>query len=384
MFQSVKLIATAKLLPTSDQRAALLATMERFNAACDWLAGEAFAAKMPGQYDLHHTHYRTLRARFGLSSQMAVRAISKVSEAYKRDKRKRPRFKRRGAVPYDPRIYSFKGIDRISLLTLKGRVLLPFVAGDYHAARLGEGITRGQADLVLRKGRGYLYVTVEVPDGTPIQTTAVLGVDLGIRNLATDSDGDRYTGAEVEAIRLRMHTLRQALQTANTPSAKRRIRKLGGKEATFRKIVNHTISKALVRKAQDTGRALALEDLLGLRDRTPVRKGQRAQFSGWSFSQLRQFVTYKCQRAGVPLVLVDPRNTSRTCPECGHCDRANRRSQAEFVCKSCGFAEHADVVGARNIARRGRVNVPIVSLVEAGNRDSHRRPRGEQIQSLAL
>lgn len=370
----VKLVATAKLLPSPEHRTALLATMERFNVACDWLAGEAFAAQTADKYTLQADHYRTLRERFGLSSQMAVRAVSKVSEAYKRDKTKRPRFKPHGAVPYDQRILSFKAMDRVSLLTLDGRILVPYVAGDYHRARL-DGVRR-QADLVLRKGRWYLYVTVEIPDGTPIQTTDALGVDLGIRNLATDSDGDRYTGAAVEAVRVRMHNLRAAVQAVDTRQARRKLARLAGKEARFRSHTNHTISKRLVAKAKDTGRAIALEDLLGIRDRVTVRKAQRARHSGWSFFQLRAFVTYKATIAGVPLVLVDPRNTSRTCPECGHCDRANRRSQAEFVCKSCGFAQHADVVGARNIARRGAVVRPIVRAVDRGNTETaHQVPR---------
>lgn len=351
----MKLIAQIKLEPSAPQRAVLLATMERFNEACDWLAGEAFAAQTADKYTLQADHYRALRKRFGLSAQMAVRAISKVSEAYKRDKSKRPTFRPRGAVPYDQRIMSFKAADRVSLLTLGGREVIPFVAGDYHAARLGPEVKRGQADLVLHRGRWYLYVTIEVPDGTPVKTTDVLGVDLGIRNLATDSDGERYSGDAVEAVRVRLQTHRAALQQVGTRAAHRKMQRVGRKESTFRKIVNHTISKRLVAKAQDTGRAIALEDLAGIRDRTPVRKGQRARHSGWAFLQLRCFVTYKCQVAGIQLVLVDPRNTSRTCPECGCIDRRNRRSQSEFVCKSCGFAQHADVVGARNIARKGRV-----------------------------
>lgn len=377
----MKLVAVAKLVPSPEQRAALLATMERFNAACDWLAGEAFAAGTADKYTLQADHYRSIRERFGLSSQMAVRAISKVSEAYKRDRTKRSRFKPRGAVPYDQRIMSFKATDRVSLLTLEGRILVPYVAGEYHRARL-DGV-RGQADLVLRRGRWYLYVTVEVPDGTPVKTTKVLGVDLGIRNLATDSDGDRYSGDAVESTRVRMHALRSALQARGTRSAKRHLQRLAGKEARFRSHTNHVISKQLVAKAKDTGRAIALEDLRGIRDRVTVRKAQRAQRSGWSFFQLRAFVTYKCQAAGIPLVIVDPRNTSRTCPECGCIDRRNRRSQAEFVCTSCGFAAHADHVGARNVARRAAVNRPTVSIVEAGNEDSHSIPRRDQRQSLA-
>jgi putative transposase len=365
----VKLVAPVKLLPTPEQRAALLATMERFNEACDWLAGEAFAAQCTSKYELQRLHYHDLRERFGLSSQMAVRALAKVCEVYKRDPSKRPTFRPRGAIPYDQRILSFKPGDQASLLTLEGRVVVPFVVAGPHRDRLaGE---RGQADLVLRKGRWYLYVTVEVPEGAPVRTTDVLGVDLGIRNLATDSDGKHYTGAAVEAVRVRILNLRGALQKAGTPSAKRHLKRLAGREARFRSNTNHTISKRLVAKAQDTGRAIALEDLTHIRDRVTVRKGQRARHSGWSFFQLRAFVTYKATMAGVPLVLVDPRNTSRTCPECGHCDKANRRSQAEFVCKSCGYTAHADVVGAVNVARRAAVNRPIVPVEEAGNGDCH-------------
>lgn len=85
--------------------------------------------------------------------------------------------------------------------------------------------------------------------------------------------------------------------------------------------------------------------------------------SGWAFFPLRTFVESKAQLAGVLVVLVDPRNTSRTCPECGPCEKANRKSQAEFECRVCGHRSHADLVGARNIASRARaqVRVPMVA-----------------------
>ncbi len=380
----MKLVAVAKLLPTPAQADALRATMERFNAACDWLAGEAFGTGVTRQYDMHGLHYRALRERFGLSAQMAVRALSKVADCFSRDKAKRPRFKPLGAVPYDQRIYSFKALDRVSILTLTGRALIPFVAGAYHGARLDGRAARGQADLVLRRGKFYLYVTVEVPDGAPVDPEGWLGVDLGIRNLATDSDGERHSGAAVDAARVRIHTLRSALQSAGTKSAKRHLKKLAGKEARFRSHTNHVLSKALVTKAQDTDRGLALEDLRGIRGRTRFRKPQRAQMGSWAFFQLRAFLTYKAQRAGVALVVVRAAYTSQTCPECGHCARANRRSQAEFVCTSCGFASHADHVGARNVARRAPVIAPTVRVVEAGNEDSHSTPRRDYGQSIAL
>ena len=136
---------------------------------------------------------------------------------------------------------------------------------------------------------------------------------------------------------------------------------MGNREARFRKDVNHRISKLLVARAEGTCRGLALENLKGIRERTTVGHKQRARQSGWSFGQLRAFVEYKAQRAGVPVVLVDPRNTSRACPACGHCEKANRKSQSEFLCKHCGYSSHADFNAALNIRAGALVNAPIVA-----------------------
>ncbi|MET8052469.1 transposase [Streptosporangium sp. NPDC005286] len=98
--------------------------------------------------------------------------------------------------------------------------------------------------------------------------------------------------------------------------------------------------------------ALALEDLSGIREPVTVRKAQRADLHSWGFHQLRTFVTYKAALAGVAVRLVDPRNTSRTCPGCGHIDRRNRPTRDEFRCVSCGLVGPVDYFAAINIGRR--------------------------------
>jgi IS605 OrfB family transposase len=372
-----------KLLVSPEERDRLLATMRRVNEACSWLAERAFEAKSADKIRLQRDHYRELRDRFGLSSQHAVRAISKVCEVYRRDKSKRCTFKPLGAIAYDQRIYTFKnGLDRVSLLAIDGRIVVPCAVGEYHRARL-EG-ARGQADLVYRKGKLYLYVTVDVPDGSPIDPEGWLGVDLGIRNLAVDSDGKAHSGEATLALRSRVAKLRADLQSCGTKSAKRHLQKLRRRERRFHAYTNHVISKSIVLKAKDTGRGIAVEDLSGIRDRVTVRKAQRATLHSWSFFELRAFLTYKATLSGVVLVAVDPRNTSRTCPECGNIDKANRRSQAEFVCTGCGFAANADHVGARNIASRAEVNRPIVANVRLGVEHVPSSPQPCQLQSLAL
>ena len=128
----------------------------------------------------------------------------------------------------------------------------------------------------------------------------------------------------------------------------------------FRRNTNHCISKRLVAKAKDTCRGIALEDLKGIRERIRFRKPQRNRLGSWGFDQLRQFVSYKAEQAGVLLKIVDPKYTSQICSQCEHVERGNRSSQARFCCKQCGYTAHADYNAALNIRARARVNEPIV------------------------
>ena len=95
-----------------------------------------------------------------------------------------------------------------------------------------------------------------------------------------------------------------------------------------------------------------MEELTHIRGRTRFRRGQRAKMAVWSFAQLRAFIAYKAALAGVTLRVVDPCDTSRTCSVCGHCEEANRRSQSEFRCQSCGHTANADINAALNIRAR--------------------------------
>jgi putative transposase len=350
-----------KLAPTTEQHRALLETMHAFNAACNGIAEVAFEYQLANKFELQKLVYGLARVQYKLSSQMAIRAISKVVEAYKRDKSIKPTFQMLGAMTYDQRLMAFKDLSDVSLLTLAGRVLVPFRVGGYQEARLDR--IRGQADLIYRKGTFYLAVTLEVPEPTPdTPEGGTLGVDLGIVNLATDSEGESWSSEQVEKTRQHYASLRQRLQKRGTKSAKRHLRKLSGREARFRKDVNHRISKRIVRKAKQNNQAIAIEDLRHIRSRTEarLRKSQRAKHSGWAFFQLRFFLSYKAALAGVPLHTVDPAYTSKTCSACGHCAKANRKSQASFCCVNCGHADNADRNAAINISRAA-VMQPIVS-----------------------
>jgi IS605 OrfB family transposase len=168
----------------------------------------------------------------------------------------------------------------------------------------------------------------------------------------------------VEARRFAYASRRRALGKKSKGAARRQRRRLhraarksGRRESRFRRDVNHCISKELVARAKDTGRGIALEDLKGIRERTTVRRRQRFRLGGWAFSQLRLFISYKAQLAGVPVAIVDPAYTSQTCSVCGHCEKANRRSQSEFSCRACCYRCNADFNSARNVRSRARAAV---------------------------
>jgi IS605 OrfB family transposase len=353
----MKLTAKVKLLPTPKQAQLLKQTLEVANAACNYISEQAWEHKTFRQFPLHKLTYYDVREKFPLSAQIAVRCISKVADAYKIDRKTKRIFSPLGAIAFDNRVLSYNLTkSEVSIWTVGGRQKIAFVCGKRQRELLSG--QRGESDLVHIDGQFYLFAACDVETPEEEDVTEFLGVDLGVKNIATDSDGNSYSGAKVNGIRNRYARLRSKLQAKGTKSAKRLLKKRSRKESRFAKDVNHRISKELVQRAKDTGRGIALENLKGIRKRVTVRKAQRRQHHSWSFYDLRQKIEYKAAIAGVPVVLIDPRNTSRTCPVCGCVDKRNRPSQSVFSCIQCGFSGHADTIAAGNIARRAAVNQP--------------------------
>jgi putative transposase len=352
----MKLIAQLKLQPTSQQADALRRTVETANAACDSISSVAWETRTFGKFALQKLCYQDVRETFGLSAQMVIRALAKVGDAYKLDKQTKRTFRPLASIAYDDRILSFAlPASSISIWTVDGRQSIPFVCGERQRRMLAT--RQGESDLLYHRGAWYLLVTCEVQEPTPQDVDDVLGIDLGVTNIASDSDGTIHSSRQVNNVRYRHRRLRTKLQKLGTKAARRRLKQLAGQERRFARDVNHTISKRIVETAERTKRALSLEDLKGIRTRVRARRQQRAQLHSWSFAQLRSFIGYKARRTGIPVVLIDPRNTSRRCPWCGHTDKANRPNQSTFRCVSCGCAGHADTIAAENIRALGRAAV---------------------------
>ena len=338
--------------------AVLRETQTAFNRAASYCASVAWEQGITNKNKLHHIVYGPTRTTFGLGAQLACCARDKAAEAVRAvraapEQRNRttgdivdktcPCFRDHGSIRYDANTYTLKSLDRVSLNTLRGRVVGQLVLGEFQRTHLYDMSWQiGGAELIRRGDAWYLCLTQTKVAPAPDEPTGWLGVDLGIVNLATDSDGEVYSGKNTERKRQWYTSRRAALQKVGTKSAKRRLKRLAGRQRRFQKDTNHGISKQLVATAKRTGRGIALEDLKGIRERVRVRgTQQRARHSNWAFGQLRQFVSYKAQRCGVRVVTIDPRYTSQRCSACGHTERANRRTQADFCCVVCGHASPA-------------------------------------------
>jgi putative transposase len=371
----MRLTVQLKLLPTPEQAQALKRTLERANAACDYVSQVAWATSTFGQFPLHRLTYRDVRETFGLAAQLTVRCIAKVADAYKLDRKTKRTFAPLGAVAYDDRILSFAMPDSsVSIWTLDKRQSIPFVCGERQRALLAA--RRGETDLAFVRGNWYLFATCEVETPEPIDVEDVLGIDLGVTNIATDSDGEVHSGKTIKNVRYRHRRLRNKLQKKGTKHSRRRLRILAGQEYRFAQHVNHCLSKRIVAKAKRTKRAIAVEDLTHIRTRVRARRSQRATLHSWSFAQLQAFIAYKAALVGVPVHRVNPRNTSRTCPACGHCAKENRKTQSSFVCLSCGFAGLADRIAAENIRVLGRASVTTPHVSEADRLPSQGQAAG--------
>ena len=369
------LIAQVKLLPSNGlDKGQLHLTLHTMNVAANEVSSAAWEHRVFSRVGLQRLCYRVIRERYRLSAQATIHVTRKVADAYKKDKRTERHFREDGAVTFDDRILSWKlDSGTVSIWTLAGRLAVPFAAGEASLKLLA--LRKGESDLVFRDGNFYLLATCVEDEPEAHFSGKVLGVDRGIANIATTSNGANYTGKHVNRVRHRNDALRAKLQAKNTKSTKRLLKKRRRKESRFSTDTNHKISYRIVREAQRTGSAIALENLSGICDRTRVRKPQRRRHHSWSYDQLGQFIEYKAKRLGVPVVYVNPAHTSQHCPACGHVSRKNRPTRDLFSCQICGLAGPSDMVASVNIASLGKD--VLVRKTEYDNRLKSELGRGE-------
>ncbi len=366
-----------QLQPDMETAKLLSQTIEQytwsFNAVCKY----GWENDLANGVGLHKATYYDHRAITGLPSQLVCAARVKATEALKSAQSLRKKGKtvscptsKRCPIRYDARSYTiWFDPSELSILSINGRIKLSFEIAQYYRQYLNWNNT--SADLLPdRKGRWWLHVVMETETPETIATDEVVGVDLGIASPAVDSTGSQYGSDHWKGVEDRIFELRRSLQSKDTKSAKRHLKKLSGRQRRFRKDCDHVLSKRLVRSVE-SGATLVFEDLTNIRARAKMRKAQRRRLHGWSFAQFQGFVTYKAEARGVNIGFVDPRYTSQKCSQCGHIERGNRPSQAEFRCQKCGYECHGDYNAAMNIREDflklgAAVNQPIVVCPKMG------------------
>lgn len=335
-----------KLRTAEGEAEKIRETAIAFRDACNYISDIAFTQKCFNPVALHHITYRTVRERYNLLANLAVRARDRVSKSYKQNKHRQHKF-RQLSMDLDKRLFTLfrNGDFKVSISTLSGRVKPELDIGEYQRELLKNPVK--DAKIGFRNGDIYINIAVrcEVPE--PNGDNPV-GVDVGEKKILVASNGFERKGGEIKEKRGRYRNQRQALQVQGTSSAKRKLKQLSGKEERWVNTVLHQVSREFVDSLRK-GDKVVLEDLTGIRNGGKRRKKSRADFHSWTFHKLGMMISYKCVELGIPIEYVNPRYTSQRCPRCGTIDRRNRKTQALFRCTNCGFQHNADYVASVNL-----------------------------------
>jgi putative transposase len=389
----MKTVITAKLklYTTPEQFQALRTTQLAYRDALNYVSRYAYEhGKMSNRVALQDGTYDEVRARFHLPSQMACSVPRQVGATYKtlwtkvkqnaahrEAGRTKKRYKGLDKPPtyvsptltYQHRKdYSFKREQHVSILTLSGRVIVPYTGYDAHVAEISHGAELGAAKLWYDKPKKQFYLLIsleiEVAEPTPETQRSVVGVDVGVRYLAvtstTKGECTFHTGKSIVPKANHYARLRKRLQKKGTRSATRRLVVISGRERRLKQDANHIVSKRIVTEHPHS--LIGLENLTDIRERTKRKKGKKATskqrkahaaYSKWSFAELQSMIAYKSLLHQSLAIKVDAHYTSKACPMCGHTSDANRPNKGLlFVCQNCDYVLHADLVGARNITMR--------------------------------
>jgi len=352
----MKLTLKIKLLPTDEQANLLLDTMKEANIVCNAISDVAWQEKIFNNFKLHHRTYHAYKATFNLSSQMLIRQIAKVADAYKLDKKTKRTFKPLGSIAYDSRIMTYKPNNVVSLWAIGGRLKIPFVCHNTNYIPY----IKGEADLVYKKGKFYLFQTVDVPEEDVNDIESFLGVDFGLTTIAYTSDNVEFSADGLNKYREHRQKVRSSIQSKCTRNSRKLLKRLSGKERTHASIVNHTIAKQIVQSAKSQNKGIAIEDLIGIRFTSKRRnKKFKTKLGKWNFNQLRAYITYKAQLNGVSLVVVPPAYTSQTCHSCNN---IGKRTNKVFKCTNTNCKVDtidADYNASKVISlRAGSINAP--------------------------
>lgn len=368
------LTVVVKLQPTPEQVLKMDATLQAFSDACHYVNDQT-NPKLTNKIALQSLTYQTIKEKFSLVANMAVRACARVAANRKAAKLKGKPVKKFAptSMDCDKDLFTFREKDwQVSLATVQGREKVKLNAGNYQRGKL-KGCKPTSAQLCKHRDGGfYLHIQLKDEAPEPVQSSNVIGVDFGRRDIAVTSVGEKWDGKDIQQVRDSFSKVRASLQqkaSKGTRSTRRRARqilqRLSGRERRYQQWLNHRISKAIVPQAKALNAVIAVEDLTGIRERTnemPRTKTERRRSNSWAFYQLRLFISYKAIQAGIRLIAVNPAYPSQTCHQCLHIHPVrgkSHRSGKSFKGGHCAWQGDADLNGANMIKLLGLfVNQP--------------------------
>ncbi|MCK4327246.1 MAG: transposase [Candidatus Diapherotrites archaeon] len=342
----------------------LIKTMELFNQACQEVINVGWEIKEHNKIKLHKLTYRAIRRDFPLLQSNLVQSARDVAcDMLKRTKfTKKPKKHLLGSVRLNLRTFTpFLESGFVSVSTVRGRKKIPIKIPN-HFNKYKDWRIKA-ATLKYKNSQLFFVLIAEKEAPKPKKPKLVLGVDLGVNNIAVCSNNTFFNSKHLKKVKGRYQYLRRKLQSIGTRSAKRKLKNISGRERLFVTDLNHCISKELVSLPFD---CIAFEKL---HIKKKKRNGKRfnKKLGGWSYAQLQAFTSYKAEETGKTVVFVGAAYTSQTCSKCSHKTKSNRNG-AVFSCKSCGFELHSDLNASQNIASLGKtevgrllVNQPIVT-----------------------
>ena len=358
------LTLVVKLQVDINQQQLLNDTALAFASACNWINSNV-NPNLTNRNSIQAVCYKDVKEQFGLTANHVVRACARVAANRLTAKQKGKRVKYIKPTSFDCDARTFRFIEEnwiVSISTTGKRLTVPIRASNYHRGKLkGQQPTSAQVCLH-RDGDWYVHIQLKSEAPKTQNTSNVIGVDFGRRDIAVTNTGQSWSGKEIQKTRDKYSRVRASLQrkaSQGTRSTRRRARqvlqRLSGRERRYQTWLNHNISKAIIVEAKETQSFVSIEDLTGIRERTnqkPRNKTERRRSNSWAFYQLRTFLEYKGIKEGVEVVAINPAYTSKTCHCCLH---IGLRSNKSFKCTNtrCGWIGDADKNGSKMIALVG-------------------------------
>ena len=336
----VRRTAITRLEVTDEQRNLLEETISEWKRGCQLATDKAWNV-CNAKSDVQPLAYDDVREQTGLGSQHAILATHQAAPT----------------VKYDTRTMTLFDDDTVSLSTTESRVRcdlsLPVADDGYQRQYLdSDKWSVTESTLTVRDGDYFLHIGFRRHKNDAERNTAedgtVLGVDLGIENLAVTSTAYFFSGRELTHNLREFEKVRAGLQQTGTRSAHRTLEQSSGREFRYVRDVLHRASNAIVDEAlRFECDVIAFEDLTDIRDRTGASWGHK-----WAFRTLYEQVEYKAETEGISVEQVGSAYTSKRCAECGFTADENRATRNDFQCVKCGSEANADYNAAKNIGMR--------------------------------